>query len=369
MTTMMNILSILLAVNSVSALRGGSSSGRNRQMQKEEPVPPVTRSLSTGLDCTVDAFVGSVGSLADLATLLDVAEDADTVQAKLDEKCADARTPTVDLVETTTKGPQFLKNFIDGGTTWNDNYENNYGNYNLASDAAIIPAVYSQSATSTVFDAPNGGADDAYPGYFSNFYPGCRSGAITCCYTANRLPDTDFAGNAEMCALDMTPARQSNHINRAAFTYYDTQEDDNAYCTGFAFDEGSFGDDVKYNTLFHMAMMTNLYTDGYVKNIPGAPMCGCVEQMPVITHAKCTKAVEGYSIDATTGEVSVSISWEDCGDLAGYYNTLPGKSTVEKNYINSRIVGSGEGQCEAAALSFMNDRMYVPIEATEEDRR
>ena len=66
-------------------------------------------------------------------------------------------------------------------------------------------------------------------------------------------------------------------------------------------------------------------------------MCGCVEQMPVITHATCTKAVEGYSIDATTGEVSVSISWEDCGDLAGYYNTLPGKSTVEKNYINSRI--------------------------------
>ena len=275
-----------------------------------------------------------------------------------------------------------MKNFIDGGTTWNDNYENDYGYYNLATDAAIIPAVHSHSATSTVFAAPNGGADDAYSGYFSNFYTGtytddagvtypreCRSDAMVCCYTANRMPGKDFAGNAEMCALDMTPARQSNHINRAAFTYYDTQEDDNAYCTGFAYDEGSFGDDVKYNTLFHMAMMTNLYTDGYVKNIPGAPMCGCVEQMPIITHAKCTKAVEGYSIDSTTGEVSVSISWAECGDLADYYDTLPGKSTIEKEYIRSRIVGSGGDQCEAAALSFMNDRMYVPIEETADARR
>lgn len=371
---MMNALSILLAVNSVSALRGGST--RNRKMQ-ETAAPPTARNLSSGLDCTVDAFVGSVGSLADLAALLGTEEDETSIQEELDSRCEAARTPTIDLSDTTTKGPQFLKNFIDGGTTWNDNYENDYGYYNLATDAAIIPAVYGQSATTQVFTAPNGGADDEYSGYFSNFYTGtltdettdavypreCRSGAMACCYTGNRTPGSTFVGNAEMCALDMTPARQSNHINRAAFTYYDTQADDDVYCTGFAYDEGSFGDDVKYNTLFHMAMMTNLYTDGYVKNIPGAPMCGCVEQMPIISHAKCTEAVEGYSIDATTGEVSVSISWADCGDLAAYYDNLPHKSPIEKDYIKSRIVGSGANECEEAGLSFMNDRMYVPIES------
>merc|ERR1711971_124455 len=116
-------------------------------------------------------------------------------------------------------------------------------------------------------------------------------GAMTCCYTGNRLPDTNFVGNAEMCALDMTYARQSNHGNRAAFTYYDSASANEAYCTGFAYEEGSSGEAVKYNTLFHMAMMTNLYDDGYVKNIPGAPLCGCVEQMPIVSHAKCTKAI------------------------------------------------------------------------------
>ena len=269
-----------------------------------------------------------------------------------------------DLSDTTAKGPQFLKNFLDGGTTWNDNYESASGAYNLAVDASIIPVVYSQSATSSVFSKPNGGAEDKYPGYFSNFYTAgreCRSGAMACCYTGNRLPNMDFMGNSEMCALDMTPSKQSNHINRSAFTYYDSASANEAYCTGFAYEEGSFGEAVKYNTLFHMAMMTNLYNDGYVRNIPGAPLCGCVEQMPIVSNATCTKAVEGYTIDTTTGVISVNISWEDCGsDLATYYDTFTSKDPIEKEYMRSRVVGTGAGQCEAAAKSFMNDRMYVP---------
>ena len=90
---MMNTLSILLAINSVSALRGGSSYGRNRQMQQEAPV---TRNLSTGLECTLSDFVASVGSKSALISLLDltVTDDAD-IQAELDSLCADARTPTV----------------------------------------------------------------------------------------------------------------------------------------------------------------------------------------------------------------------------------------------------------------------------------
>ena len=94
---MMKTLSILLAVNSVSALRGGSS-GRNRQMQQEAPAPPNTRNLSTGLECTLDDFAASVGSKSALITLLDlslsVTDDAG-IQAELDALCAGARTPTV----------------------------------------------------------------------------------------------------------------------------------------------------------------------------------------------------------------------------------------------------------------------------------
>lgn len=360
---MLKNLSILLIINSASALRGA----KQQQNSSSSSSSITSRNLAEESfkgDCTVSSFAGAVGGKANLASLLGVGEDDTQLQEELDVRCKEALNPTIDLSDTTTKGPQFLKNFLDGGTTWNDNYESASGAYNLAADAAIIPEVYAQSATSSVFAKPNGGAEDEYPGYFSNFYIAgkeCRLGAMTCCYTGNRLPDTDFIGNAEMCALDMTYARQSNHINRAAFTYYDSASANEAFCTGFAYEEGSFGEAVKYNTLFHMAMMTNLYGDGYVKNIPGAPLCGCAEQMPIVSNAKCTKAIEGYTIDSTTGEISVNISWEDCGsDLATYYDTFASRDPIEKEFMHSRIVGTDAGQCEAAAKSFMNDRMYVP---------
>jgi len=32
-----------------------------------------------------------------------------------------------------------------------------------------------------------------------------------------------------------------------------------------------------------------MYVRGYVKNIPGAPMCACAEQMPTVSRADCTQ--------------------------------------------------------------------------------
>ena len=41
------------------------------------------------------------------------------------------------------------------------------------------------------------------------------------------------------------------------------------------------------NTLFQLALKDNFLTRGYVREVPGAPMCGCVEKMPVVTDAAC----------------------------------------------------------------------------------
>jgi hypothetical protein len=297
---------------------------------------------------------------------LKVTNDADSIQKELTTRCNAALDPSLDLSDAIGKGPQFLKNFLDGGTTWNDNYEAD-GEYVLSEDAAIIKTVYDTRAKNTVFATPDGGTSESYPQYFSNFFNGdkeCRLGVIECCYTASRDPTgTALVNNAEMCALDLTLSAKSNHIQspdfRPSFTYYGTKEQDDSYCSGFAYDEGSFGDKVKYNTLFHMAMMTNLYEKNYVKNIPGAPMCGCVEQMPVVDNAACVKEKEGYTINSS-GEVGVSISWEDCGtDLYSYYETLEGKGKMEKFFVKEKIVG--KDQCEAAAISFMNEKMYKKI--------
>ena len=215
-------------------------------------------------------------------------------------------------------------------------------------------------AKSSVFATPDGGTSAYYPKYFSNFFhkggEECPLGVIECCYIGSREASNPFTANAEMCALDMSGAAQSNHIKARSMTYYDANSSDQAYCTGFAYENDSFGDAVKYNTLFHLAMETNLSQKALVKNIPGAPLCGCVEQMPIVDNADCVKAVEGYSIDIN-GEVKVNITWKSCDtDLATYYNSL-GRTEIEKYFVNSMIVPSGE--CPAAAASFMNDRMLV----------
>jgi len=352
----MNSLSFLLTLTSSilaseAALRGS------------QPAPSQQRALSTdgtGFQgsCTVNNFTDFVGTRAKLESLLGVGSDIDIMQTELTARCTAALDPTIDLSDTIEKGPQFMKNFFDGGTTWNDNYEKD-GSYVLAEDAAIIKSKYNSIARNIVFDTPDGGTSVHYPQYFSNFFKGdqeCPLGVIECCYTSSRTGALD--GNAEMCALDMTNSASSNHIKARSFTVYDTQSSDDTYCSGFAYEKGSFGDSVKYNTLFHMAMMTNLFENGRVKNVPGAPMCGCVSQMPMIDNAACVKPVEGYTID-NTGKINVNLSWEDCGDLKTYYNSLEERTDVEKYFVNSQIVGDGE--CAAGAKSFLNDQMLVAI--------
>lgn len=359
------ILSILCA--SISFVAGKSIRGQNPSPEHQHRAARRNLQVTVEGECTVANFAAQVGGQSTLASYLSVQNDATAIQNKLDKKCADAVKPSLDLSDAIGEGPQFLKNFLDGGTTWNDNYEAN-GKYVLSEDAAIIRTLSDTRAKTTVFSAPDGGANDKYDKYFSNFYNGdkeCRLGVIECCYTASRNPDKSVGleNNAEMCALDLTLAAKSNHIQspafRPSFTYYGTQDQDDSYCSGFAYEEDSFGDSVKYNTLFHMAMVTNLYEKKYVKNIPGAPMCGCVEQMPVVDNAACVKVKEGYTINSD-GDVAVSLSWEDCEmDLYSYYETLDGRSETEKFFVKEKIVGTG--QCEAAAISFMNEQMYKKI--------
>jgi hypothetical protein len=350
-------LSLTASFSTVAAtsLRGAKISSQRDNLDNMK----TRRHLAIAGECTVDNFADAVGGNAILASYLDVANTETALQQALNEKCAAALIPTVDLSDTLGKGPQFLKNFLDGGTTWNENKETEDGSYSLEVDAAVIPTAYNDAKT-TVFSAPDGGANDLYPRYFSNFYRDekeCVLGVIQCCYTGTRSSTVSFDDNAEMCAMDLADASKSNHIKNQAFTYFDTQPENEAYCSGFAYEKDSFEDAVKYNTLFHMAMKSNLYDKGYVKNIPGAPLCGCLEQMPIVDNADCVKTIEGYTIDAN-GNVSLDMSWGDCEtDLQSYYDSLDERSPIEKGFVKGRIVGPG--QCPAAAKSFMNDRMFV----------
>ena len=40
-------------------------------------------------------------------------------------------------------------------------------------------------------------------------------------------------------------------------------------------------------------MKTNLDDNGLVKNIPGAPICGCLDQKLIVDNSDCIKAAKG----------------------------------------------------------------------------
>jgi len=350
LATVLAIVSIGGMAYAKPTIRGSSTNNKHRERHLQEKI-------FTG-ECTKSNFGSQLSNgESELASLLGTTvADLDGTMAS---KCAEALDPSIDLSVAMGKGPQYLKNFLDGGTTWNNNYETASGAYSLTGDKAIIDAVRASDGMNAVFSAPDGGADAAYPGYFSNFLNDgqeCRMGAITCCYTGTRTSNT-LPVNAEMCAHDMSLSAKSNHIKMKSYTIFNTSADD-VYCQGFAWEEDSFSDAVKYNTLFDMTM-TNLFdTDkGYVGNIPGAPMCGCAEQMPIIDGAACTAVIEGYKI--SSGTISVNLSWKDCdeGSLVDHYKALAGRGETEKFFMDAKIVPDGE--CEKAANSFMNDRMLV----------
>jgi hypothetical protein len=62
-------------------------------------------------------------------------------------------------------------------------------------------------------------------------------------------------------------------------------------------------------------MYDHMYQRGYVENVPGAPMCACVEQMPTVTRSDCTEiaATERFKIvyDSSTNSIEGSISLID----------------------------------------------------------
>ena len=110
------------------------------------------------------------------------------------------------------------------------------------------------------------------------------------------------------------------------------------------------------NNLFYVSMYDHLHQRGYARNIPGAPMCGCVEQMPVVTRSDCTQVdvteTFTFEYDPSTGfSVTASvpdIEYNACqglnnrnNDLSAYVAQLEkdGKVTLaQKNALKNHLV-------------------------------
>jgi len=131
----------------------------------------------------------------------------------------------------------------------------------------------------------------------------------------------------------------------------------------------------KSNNLFYVSAYDHMYVRGYVKNIPGAPMCGCVEQMPTVSRSDCTqvdlteKIEIKYSADSTvtTRFTEVHVDFNACrginnrnNDLYAYMGRLyyEKKVTAEQWGTLGRIIT--DNGCTSATKYELDKRGLTP---------
>ena len=273
-----------------------------------------------------------------------------------------------------------LEEFFDGGTSanWEIEYANEDGVATnvLKEDFSRINSFYTSSAQQGVVE---------YPDYMKNF-DDCEYRAAYCCWIQDRQAndnngncndpyeencvDKDPADNADLCYVDMSLVPQSAHV-QSGYSIFPGDDDDGEgaiHCHGFAWGDDSSAPDARYkgNNLFYVSLYDHFYTRGYVRNVPGAPMCGCAEQMPIVSRADCTEMEVSekyqYKYNGATGggftvtQKSVAIEFNSCegvdadgnddnNDLESYYRRLvieERASEEELEELQTRLVGDCE---------------------------
>lgn len=213
----------------------------------------------------------------------------------------------------------FEQMFYNGLTTWQDEVETIYESDNgdatsiLQTDASKVKEFYEGAGKYGRVE---------WPSQLTNFEPStCTANVAMCCWPKDRQAndnngncakpydencvDKDPADNTNLCFADLKKGGMSSgYYTERGFTAY---PEDNAsgegaiHCHGFAWANDEYDTISRYkgNNLFYVSMYDHLYQRGYVKNIPGMPMCGCIDQMPMVTRSDCTQVdlTEEWDVD------------------------------------------------------------------------
>merc|ERR1712071_480991 len=237
----------------------------------------------------------------------------------------------------TLEEEESITEYFEGGTKWNYEVDNKGEDLNVS--ASRVKYAYDNLAEKYQISFPD-----------SHQFNNCELRSAMCCFVADRqandnngncadndCDDADPADNTDLCLVNMAKSKRSAHV-RDGYSIYD-----------------------------------HLYTRGYVEEIQGAPMCGCIEQMPVVSRADCTQVdvkqsvTIGYNKDTellTASSTITDFEFNACqgannnnNDLAAYYQQLvnDGKATAaEKAEFDKYIVG--EGNCDDAIASFLSTK-------------
>jgi len=216
----------------------------------------------------------------------------------------------------------------------------------------------------------------------------CEIRAAMCCWVSDRQADdgngncrtpydekctnADPSANTELCAVDHSKAdATSSSHGDDGISLFPIKNEGPIHCHGMAWGNDDMEADARYrgNNLFYISMYDHMYKRGYVRNIPGAPMCGCVEKMPMVERADCTeiKALEfwKFSWNVQNGFYAsldrAEIEFNACrdNDLGRHYDDLKdsGLATDEERWLLQRTL-VGQNRCNQGTKAMMFDKGY-----------
>ena len=272
----------------------------------------------------------------------------------------------------TVRGKQFDDSFFDGGSIFNTQ---DHTSVTVTNSAAVDETQRLKDISDVVLTSGGIAWPDPYIKNF-NLEESCQSQTAMCCWTATRNGDSaeipTEKANTKVCAHDIGDSPKSARVEDGESIFFPADVGGrNTVCEGFYWD--GISSDYKGNLLFKVAMEDGLMGNGYVRNIPSAPMCACVEQMPTVTNAGCTKihVTEtfkiSYSLDEEQHFIELSqdpeITFADCGGKAlkeaydSAMSAITGRELV-------KVIGTGtpsdDLKCETLSSTKLSGNGYVP---------
>jgi hypothetical protein len=192
----------------------------------------------------------------------------------------------------------FEEMFFNGRTDWQEDVETLVANAAtdiLKEDAEQVRVFYEGTAQ---------GRRVEWPGTLKNFQSSvadkdglatCTTNAAMCCWPKDRQANDnngncatpydencvnkDPADNTDLCFVDLNRASTDGYESDKGFLGFPQDNNDGEgaiHCHGLAWSNDVNDRTARYksNNLFYVSMYDHMYQRGYVKNIPGAPMCG-----------------------------------------------------------------------------------------------
>ena len=109
--------------------------------------------------------------------------------------------------------------------------------------------------------------------------------------------DTALVNNSDVYYVKAS--RCTSHVAYGYSIYRDSSEG-TVDCHVFTWgtDGGSISSALEGNALFKVGFMNNLYEGlkGNIEQVPGAPICGSMDRIPVVMNAACTKVTDNTSV-------------------------------------------------------------------------